>query len=151
MFNYSLVIQSLMALLWIGATQIPVPSNMSGLYTSQTEIIIGLDQTVGSSVVVDLKLDLTDTDQKLTGYLTVQVPNLILPLTLSAIGEYQAQTMHLKLLVGFCLESPSIKLDLTLADDGAIEFAQTTVVVTCNFSPIRLVLPRQVRLVSRSK
>ena len=150
MSYFSPIIQALMTMLWLGTTQTSAP-NLSGLYTSQSEIVIGLNETTGSSVLVDLKLNLTDTQGQLTGYLTVQAQNSIFPLTLTATGHYQAQAIHLKLMVGFCLESPSIKVNLVLAPDGAIEFSQTTEIITCNFSQIRLVLPHRVRLISRSK
>lgn len=126
-----------------------VPNSLSGLYVTDSELVIAPEFGTGTPQVfaLELRMNLIDANKSLKGGLVASTRNMPIAFSFALTGERRDPMLRLKLEVGICLEFPSVTVDATLRSDGSIEVPATSQVISCNFGRMRLALPHSTRFV----
>ena len=122
--------------------------NLTGTYTAKATVIVESEDGSGtpSTLALEIKMNLVDTGAVLNGDLTFRGQNWLVWVSFPVSGTYKVNAAKLRLKVNMCLESPTVSVNTLVLPDGSLSVASGSILLTCNFGQVRMIVPDNVRL-----
>ena len=138
----------LSVIFWLQPADSSAAVNLTGAYTAKATVIVESEDGSGSpsTLALEIKMNLVDTGAVLNGDLTFRGQNWLVWVSFPVSGTYKVNAAKLRLKVNTCLESPTVSVNTLVLPDGSLSVASGSILLTCNFGRVRMIVPDNVRL-----